>query len=214
MEIFLDTADVNEIKTYVDFIDGVTTNPSILAKNENVDKRSLIKEICKTVSGPVSVEVVSEKYEEMLAEGKKISKISSNVCVKLPCTFDGLRVCEKLSYEGISTNLTLCFSPTQALIAAKCGATYVSPFVGRMDDIGHNGMSLIEEIIDIFDGYNYETKVLVASVRHLQHLIQAAKLGAGAITVPPKILKQCFDHPMTESGLKIFAEDWKKLKSH
>jgi transaldolase len=209
MEIFLDTANTEDIDLYKDFIDGVTTNPSLAAKDKSGNFEALIKKICKLVSGPVSAEVMSEKYEDMLEEGKKIAKIHSSVCVKLPCTFDGLRVCKKLSSEGISTNLTLCFSPTQALLAAKCGATYVSPFIGRLDDIGQDGMSLIEEIVDIFNTHGYETKVLAASARNLQHVIQAALAGVGAITIPPQVLKQCFEHPLTTKGLEIFAHDWK-----
>ncbi|MDR1982912.1 MAG: fructose-6-phosphate aldolase [Holosporaceae bacterium] len=212
MEIFLDTVNVSEVSLYRDFIDGVTTNPSMIVKSGLVDYKASIKKICQLVSGPVSVEVISDKYDDMLEEGKQITKIHNNICVKLPCTFDGLQVCKKLSSSGVSTNLTLCFSPAQALLAAKCGATYVSPFVGRLDDIGHDGMSLVEEIIDIFEVHGYETRVLVASVRNLQHVIQAAMLGAGAITVPSQILKQCFDHPLTIKGLENFTKDWKKRK--
>jgi transaldolase len=212
MEFFLDTADLGEIKFYGDFIDGVTTNPSIIARSNTSDFKSLIREICQLTSGPVSVEVTSEKYQDMLREGGQFSKIHNNICVKLPCTFDGLRACRKLSADGIATNLTLCFSSAQALLAAKCGATYVSPFVGRLDDIGHDGMAVVEEIIGIFQVYGYETKVLVASVRNLQHLIQAAMLGADAVTAPPSILKQCFDHPLTAKGLEIFKKDWEKFE--
>jgi transaldolase len=212
MEIFLDTADLDEIALYKDFIDGVTTNPSIISKIGTDNFEARVKEICRLVSGPVSAEVASEKYDDMLEEGRRLAKIYSNVCVKLPCTFDGLRVCKTLSSEGISTNLTLCFSPTQALLAAKCGATYVSPFIGRLDDVGHDGILLIEEILDIFETHGYETRVLAASVRNIQHVIQSATLGAGAITLPPQILKQCFDHPLTTKGLEIFAKDWKKRK--
>ncbi|MDR2780940.1 MAG: fructose-6-phosphate aldolase [Holosporaceae bacterium] len=212
MEIFLDTADLSEIRLYADFIDGVTTNPSIIAKRNASDFDELIKDICQTVAGLVSVEVISEIYDEMLEEGEQFAKIHSNVCVKLPCTFDGLRACKSLSLNGIATNLTLCFSSAQALLAAKCGATYVSPFVGRLDDIGQSGISLIEEIVNIFCVHGYETKVLVASVRNLQHVIQAAALGANAITVPSTILKQCFEHPLTTRGLEIFEKDWKKVK--
>ncbi|MDR0632268.1 MAG: fructose-6-phosphate aldolase [Holosporaceae bacterium] len=212
MEIFLDTANPDDVTFYADFIDGVTTNPSLIAKSDCNDINALIKKICQSISGPVSVEVISEKYENMLTEGEKIAKIHSNVCVKLPCTFDGLRVCKKLSTNGIPTNMTLCFSPSQALLAAKCGATYVSPFVGRLDDIGHDGISLVEEIIDIYKASMYETRVLVSSIRNLQHVVQAAMLGADAITISPQILKQCFDHPLTSRGLEIFAKDWKKKK--
>jgi transaldolase len=212
MEIFLDTANVDEMVLYKDFTDGVTTNPSLLAGSASRDLSVLVREICRTVSGPVSVEVISEKYDDMLTEGREIAKIANNVCVKLPCTFDGLRTCRKLSSEGISTNVTLCFSPSQALLAAGCGATYVSPFVGRLDDVGQDGMSLAEEIIDIFDIQNYETKVLVASVRNVQHVIQAALAGADAVTMPPAVLRQCFAHPLTDRGLEIFKKDWKKKK--
>jgi transaldolase len=212
MEIFLDTINLDEVNLYMDFIDGITTNPSMIAKYGHLDYQASIKSICQLVSGPVSVEVMSEKYDDMLKESKQIAKIHSNICVKLPCTPDGLRVCKKLSSDGISTNLTLCFSSMQALLAAKCGATYVSPFVGRLDDVGHSGISLVEEIIDIFDAHGYETRVLVASIRNLQHVIQAAMLGANAITLPPQILKQCFNHPLTTKGLEIFEKDWKKIK--
>ncbi|MDR2107004.1 MAG: fructose-6-phosphate aldolase [Holosporaceae bacterium] len=210
MEIFLDTVNLDEIALYEDFIDGVTTNPSLLAGINSNAVRELLQKICKSVSGPVSIEVISEKYEDMLVEGREIAKINNNVCVKLPCTFDGLRVCRKLSSEGISTNLTLCFSPTQALLAAACGATYISPFAGRLDDVGQDGMSLVEETVDIFDVQGCETRVLVASVRNVQHVIQAALCGADAITVPPAVLKQCFIHPLTDKGLEIFKKDWKK----
>jgi transaldolase len=206
MEFFLDTADSSEINFYRDFIDGVTTNPAIIAESGVGDIGVFVRDTCRSVSGPISVEVISEEYDSILEEGNRLAGLSDNVCVKLPCTFDGLRACKKLSASGIATNLTLCFSSTQALLAAKCGATYVSPFVGRLDDIGCDGMSLIEEIVDIFQNYGYETKVLVASVRNLQHVIQAAMLGADAITMPPAILKQCFGHPLTAKGLEIFKK--------
>ncbi|MDR3186955.1 MAG: fructose-6-phosphate aldolase [Holosporaceae bacterium] len=212
MEFFLDTAELDEIVKYKDFLDGVTTNPSTMSKHKPSEHSSLIKEICKVISGPVSVEVISEKYEDMVKEGQRISKISDNVCVKLPCTLDGLRACKTLSVKGIPTNLTLCFSSAQALLAAKCGATYVSPFMGRLDDNGHDGVLLVEEIVEIFDVQGCETKVLAASVRNLQHVIQSALVGASAVTMPPQILKQCFQHHLTTQGLERFAEDSQKNK--
>jgi transaldolase len=212
MEIFLDTAELDEIILLRDFIDGVTTNPSIMSKCKADDHQALVRDICNIVSGPVSVEVMSDKFDDMLKEGKKLSKIHRNVCVKLPCTFDGLRACKVLSSSGALTNLTLCFSPTQAILAAKCGASYVSPFIGRLDDIGQDGIGLVEEIIQIYEACQYETQVLAASVRSVSHVVQVASIGAGAITLPPKILQQCFQHPLTTTGLEIFAADWKKRK--
>lgn len=209
MEIFLDTAVIDEIKTYKDFIDGVTTNPTLMSKHASTDPHDVIREICDIVDGPVSAEVLSENFYDMLQEGYELAKINSNVCVKLPCTIDGLKVCKALSTKGIATNLTLCFSPTQALLAAKCGATYVSPFIGRLDDIGQNGLDLIRDIVDIYEINGYETKVLAASVRGVQHVVQAAMAGADAITLPAKILEQCFNHPLTAAGLQKFAADWK-----
>ncbi|MDR2724334.1 MAG: fructose-6-phosphate aldolase [Holosporaceae bacterium] len=208
MEIFLDTADVDYVAFYKSFIDGVTMNPSLVAKSGRDDYEGLIKEICQQISGHVSIEVISNGYDDMLVEAKQLAKIYNNVCIKLPCTFDGLRACRKLSSDGIPTNLTLCFSSTQALLAAKCGATYVSPFVGRLDDIGHDGVALLEEIVNIFATHEYETRVLAASIRNLQHLIQAALIGVNAVTLSPQILQQCFDHPLTIKGLEIFKKDW------
>jgi transaldolase len=214
MEIFLDTAEIDEINLFRDFIDGVTTNPSIMARTKFDNQDDLIGEICHMVSGPVSVEVLSNDPDEMLQEGKRLASLHSNVCVKLPCTLDGFAVCRQLSKVGIMTNLTLCFSPTQALLAARCGATYVSPFIGRLEDIGHDGIGLVEEILDIYDACNYKTKVLSASVRSVSHVVQSAQLGTGAITVPAKILQQCFQHPLTDAGLEIFRNDWnKRIKS-
>ncbi len=208
MEIFLDTADINVIKKYKNFIDGVTTNPSLIAAINGSTTYKIIEEICDVISGPISVEVISNTVDEMFVEGKELAKIHSNVCVKLPCTFEGLQVCKQLSQKGISTNLTLCFSSTQALLAAKCGATYVSPFIGRIDDIGQDGMGLIDEIVNIYDVQKIETKVLAASIRNVNHVIQAAYIGADAITLPEKVLSQCFYHPLTKSGLKKFMQDW------
>lgn len=212
MEIFLDTADINAIEKYKDFIDGVTTNPSILSKQENTTVRDVALKISKLVSGPVSVEVISNDFDEMLKEGEDLSKIHTNICVKLPCTFNGLKVCEKLSKRGISTNLTLCFSVPQAVIAAKCGATYVSPFIGRIDDIGQDGINLISDIVEVYNIQGFETKVLSASVRNISHFIQAAMAGTDAITVPEKVLEQCFAHPLTDIGLDKFMRDWEKSR--
>lgn len=212
MEIFLDTADIDVIERYKDFIDGVTTNPSILSKQKDKTVRDIALKISKLVSGPVSVEVISDDFDEMLKEGEDLSKIHPNICVKLPCTFNGLKVCEKLSKKGISTNLTLCFSVPQAVMAAKCGATYVSPFIGRIDDIGQDGINLISDIVEVYSIHGFETKVLSASVRNISHFIQAAMVGTDAITVPEKVLEQCFIHPLTDIGLDKFMKDWNKSK--
>lgn len=207
MEIFLDTADLAEIALYKEFIDGVTTNPTLMAKVSG-DYTETAGQICGLVCGPVSVEVVSQTYNDMSEEARKIAKINKNICVKLPCTFDGLRLCNVLSQQGIMTNMTLCFSPLQALMAAKSGATYVSPFVGRVDDLCMDGIALIKDIVDIYGAYGFETRVLAASIRHVRHLAEVARVGVDAVTIPPKILKQCFEHPLTTKGLEIFASDW------
>lgn len=207
MEIFLDTADLAEIALYKEFIDGVTTNPTLMAKVSG-DYTETARQICGLVCGPVSVEVVSQTYNDMSEEARKIAKINKNICVKLPCTFDGLRLCNVLSQQGIMTNMTLCFSPLQALMAAKSGATYVSPFVGRVDDLCMDGIALIKDIVDIYEAYGFETRVLAASIRHVRHLAEVARVGVDAVTIPPKILKQCFEHPLTTKGLEIFASDW------
>lgn len=208
MEIFLDTADLTEIAFYKEFIDGVTTNPSLIAQvSENYTTAA--KQICDVVDGPVSVEVVSQTYTEMSEEARKISKIGDNICVKLPCTFDGFRLCNVLSQQGIMTNMTLCFSPLQALMAAKSGATYVSPFVGRVDDLCMDGISLVESIVDMYSAHGFATRVLAASIRHVKHFADVVRIGADAVTLPPKILRQCFEHPLTTKGLEIFTTDWK-----
>lgn len=207
MEIFLDTADLTEIALYREFIDGVTTNPTLMAKVSE-DYMDIAKQICGIVRGPISVEVVSQTYNDMSEEARKIAKINKNICVKLPCTFDGLRLCHVLSQQGIMTNMTLCFSPLQALMAAKSGATYVSPFVGRVDDLCMDGIALIKDIVDMYEVYGFETRVLAASIRHVRHLAEVARVGVDAVTIPPKILKQCFEHPLTTKGLEIFATDW------
>lgn len=212
MEIFLDTADIDVIEKYKDFINGVTTNPSILSKHKNKSILDVVLKISKLVAGPVSVEVISNDFNGMVKEGEDLSKIHQNICVKLPCTEDGLRACKNLSTKGILTNLTLCFSVPQAIMAAKCGATYVSPFIGRIDDIGQDGINLISDIVEVFNIYGFETKVLSASVRNINHFIQAAMAGTDAVTVPEKVLEQCFVHPLTDIGLDKFMKDWNRSK--
>tara|TARA_B100001540_G_scaffold300570_1_gene306174 strand:+ start:2516 stop:3172 length:657 start_codon:yes stop_codon:yes gene_type:complete len=212
MEFFLDTADVDSIRELSEtgLVDGVTTNPSLVAKSGK-DFFTILKEISKVVSGPISAEVTALDTDGMVAEGKKLSKIAKNIVVKLPLTQEGLKACKKLTEKKIKTNVTLCFSPTQALIAAKSGATFISPFVGRLDDIGENGMDLIQKIKDIYSNYQkLNTKILVASVRNMEHVAQAAIIGADVVTLPPKILEELYDHPLTKKGLDAFLEDWKK----
>jgi transaldolase len=211
MKFFIDTADVAEIKKLNDigFVDGVTTNPSLIAKSGR-DFIEVVKEICGFVSGPVSAEVVALDAPTMIEEGKKLSKIAPNVTIKLPLTPDGLKACKYFSDAKIKTNVTLCFSPNQALLAAKAGASFISPFVGRLDDVGQEGMLLIEQIRQIYDNYGFETEILVASARHPEHVRMAAMIGADVITVPPSVVWQLFKHPLTESGIKAFMEDWAK----
>lgn len=213
MKFFVDTADINEIKDLADtgLLDGVTTNPSLVAASGAPNFIALIEQICAVVDGPVSAEVAATDYETMLKEGQKLAKIAKNVAVKLPLTPDGLKVCKKLSDAGTMTNVTLCFSAAQALLAAKAGATFISPFVGRLDDIGHDGLQLIADIVQIYSMYpNIETEVLVASVRHPMHLIDAAKMGAHVATIPPKVIRQLYNHPLTDKGLDAFVKDWAK----
>lgn len=213
MKFFVDTADFNEIKELAEtgLLDGVTTNPSLVAKSGASDFISLIRDICSVVSGPVSAEVASTDFEPMLAEAKTLAKIAPNVAVKVPLTPAGLKVCRVLSDGGTMVNVTLCFSAAQAILAAKAGATFVSPFVGRLDDIGEDGMQLIADICQIFNSYpNFRTQVLVASVRHPMHVVEAAKLGADVATIPPKVIKQLFNHPLTDKGLAQFVADWAK----
>jgi transaldolase len=210
MKFFVDTADVAEIADLaaIGLLDGVTTNPSLVAKSGR-NFFEVIREICALVDGPVSAEVAATAYERMLAEGRRLADLAPNVCVKVPLTWDGLKACKTLSGDGIQTNVTLCFTPAQALLAAKAGATFVSPFVGRLDDIGHDGMALIGDIVEIFRNYNHlATEVLVASVRHPGHVIEAARLGADVVTLPPKVLHQLVQHPLTDKGLAAFLKDW------
>jgi transaldolase len=213
MKFFLDTAEIKDIRELAasGLVDGITTNPSLVMKSgrQFVD---VVREICEIVPGPVSAEVVATEHETMLAEGRKLAKIAGNVVVKVPLTPDGLKTCYKLSQEGTKVNVTLCFSPAQALLAAKSGATYISPFVGRLDDIGTDGMQLIRDIVAIYRAYpnTIKTEVLVASVRHPIHVIEAAKMGADVATLPPSVLKQMFNHPLTDKGLTAFLADWAK----
>ncbi|HEY4163971.1 MAG TPA: fructose-6-phosphate aldolase [Dongiaceae bacterium] len=212
MKFFIDTADINEIKELAatGLVDGVTTNPSLIAKSGG-KFLDVVKQICKVVPGPVSAEVTATDYKTMLSEGKKLAKLAKNVCVKVPLTVDGLKTCKALADEDIKVNVTLCFSAAQALLAAKAGATYISPFVGRLDDIGSDGMALIADIVQIYGNYEeLKTEVLVASVRHPIHVITAAKLGAHVATLPPAVLKQMFNHPLTDKGLAAFLADWAK----
>ena len=212
MKFFVDTADVDEIRDLAStgLVDGVTTNPSLIAKSGR-NFIDVIREICAIVDGPVSAEVAATDHETMLAEGRKLAKIAPNVAVKVPLTPDGLKTCKVLSDAGTKVNVTLCFSAGQAILAAKAGAAFVSPFVGRLDDISADGMGLIDEICTIYANYDYiKTEVLVASVRSPNHVIEAAKMGAGVVTVPPSVLRQLFKHPLTDSGLAAFLADWQK----
>lgn len=214
MKIFLDTADLNEIRRAADagLIDGVTTNPSLLAKSAGGrDAKEIFREIAEIVDGPVSAEVVGLDAETMISEGKRLADLHPNIVIKVPLTEDGLKACRALRNEDIGVNVTLCFSPLQALLAAKAGATFISPFVGRLDDIAHDGMELISQIRMIYDNYGMDTEVLVASVRHPQHIVESALLGADCATIPPKVLWQMARHPLTDKGLDAFLEDWKSL---
>lgn len=213
MLIFLDTANLDEIKQGVEWgiVDGVTTNPTLIAK-EGADFETRIKEICEIVQGPVSAEVISLKFEEMVEEARRLAAIDEHVVVKIPMTPDGIRAVKVLSAEGIKTNVTLVFSPNQALIAAKAGATYVSPFIGRIDDNGNDGVRLLEEIMQIYANYGFDTQVIAASVRHPMHVVQAALIGVDIATVPFDVLKKMFTHPLTDVGIKRFLEDWEKYK--
>lgn len=213
MKFFADTGNIKEIKALVDLgiIDGVTTNPSLMAK-EGGDPRAILKDICTAVQGPVSAEVVATDAAGMITEGKSLATIDEHIVVKVPFGKDGVKACKALSSEGIRVNVTLVFSATQAILAAKAGASYVSPFVGRLDDIATDGMRLIEEIVEIYDNYEWSTEILVASVRSPMHIVQAARLGADVCTCPAAVLEQIFKHPLTDIGLKKFLEDWNKAQ--
>jgi len=214
VEYFIDSASIEEIKeaAALGVLDGVTTNPSLVAKTGRPFSE-VAKEICQVVKGPVSLEVVGTKAEEMLKEARELRKYGSNVVVKIPMMSEGLKAVKTLSSEGIPTNVTLIFQPIQALLAAKAGATYVSPFIGRLDDIGQNGLELVREIIQIFRQYSFKTKVLAASIRHPIHVLECAKMGTDVVTLPVKVVHQLTQHPLTDAGLKTFLEDWKKVKA-
>jgi transaldolase len=214
MKLFADTGNLKELEALASLgiLDGVTTNPSLMAK-ESGDPRQILKQICRLVQGPVSAEVVATDAAGMIREGRDLASIDEHIVVKVPFTKDGVKACKTLASEGTRVNVTLIFSPTQAWLAAKVGAAYVSPFVGRLDDVGTTGMNLIREIVDIFDNYEFSTEVLVASVRHPIHIVEAARMGADVATCPPAVIEQCFKHPLTDIGLAKFLADWEKAQA-
>jgi transaldolase len=214
MKFFLDTANLNEIREAqaLGILDGITTNPSLIAK-EGKDFKQAILEMCNIVNGPVNAEVIATDCPTTLKEGHEYVTWHKNIVVKLPTTREGIKACKSLSDEGIKTNMTLCFSPTQALMCAKAGAAYVSPFVGRLDDISHNGMDLVRQIVQIYKNYDYKTQVLAASLRHPLHVVECALAGAHVATMPFKVLELLFNHPLTDKGIATFLSDWKKLKT-
>lgn len=213
MKIFLDTADIDQIRKYSFIIDGVTTNPSLIAKMKSeYSFEELITEISQIVQGPISVEVMSLESDQMVEEAKQLSQISPNVVIKVPMTMEGLKATKKLSLMNIKTNVTLIFSTNQALLAANCGATYVSVFVGRLDDIGHNGIDVVKETVKIFSQYNYSTQVITASIRNPMHVLSAAKIGSHVATIPPPVIDLMSKHNLTDIGLELFLNDWKKVK--
>lgn len=211
MKFFVDTADTGEIAELAatGLLDGVTTNPSLIHKSGRAFLE-VVREIAGLVPGPVSAEVVATTTDEMLREAEVLKKIADNIVIKLPLTMDGLKACKALTDDGVMTNVTLCFSPAQALLAAKAGATFVSPFVGRLDDIGFDGMALIQDIRIIYDNYGFDTEILVASIRHPIHLLESAKIGADVATMPPAVIRQLVNHPLTDKGLAGFLSDWEK----
>ncbi|WP_374626103.1 fructose-6-phosphate aldolase [Devosia sp.] len=210
MKFFVDTAEIKDIRDLYEtgLLDGVTTNPSLVAKSGR-NFKEVIREICEIVPGPVSAEVAATDHAGMVAEGEHLAKIADNVVIKLPLTFEGLRACRHFSQKGIKTNVTLCFSANQALLAAKVGATYISPFIGRLDDINLEGMQLIRDIRQIYDNYNFSTEILAASIRSANHVTEAALAGADVATIPPAVIYKLADHPLTKSGLEQFVKDWK-----
>lgn len=212
MKFFIDTANLDEIReaAEIGLIDGVTTNPSLVAKEGNVDFKEHIAKICSIVKGDVSAEVTALDTQGMLTQGRELAAIAPNVVVKCPLTIDGLKATRILSSEGIKVNVTLCFSPAQAILAAKAGAAYISPFIGRLDDIATDGMQLISDIVQIYDNYAFETEVLAASIRHPMHIVNCALAGADVATIPFKVIKQLVNHPLTDKGLEAFLADWKK----
>ena len=211
MKFFIDTADLTEIRSLASsgLLDGVTTNPSLIAKNGG-KFADVIAQICEIIPGPVSAEVAATEYNQIMAEAAVLRKIAGNVCIKVPLTPDGLRACKHLSSDGTMVNVTLCFTAAQALLAAKSGASFISPFVGRVDDIGWDGMQLVSDIVEIYNNYTFKTEVLVASVRGPLHVIEAAKMGAHVATLPPAVLRSLFNHPLTDKGLATFLADWAK----
>lgn len=215
MKIFLDTANLNEIKDAVDIgiIDGVTTNPSLIAKEQGCDFKEVIKEICSIVNGPVSAEVIALDWENMVKEGRELAALSEHVVVKVPFTRDGIKATTILSGEDIRVNVTLVFSPNQALIAAKAGAAYISPFAGRLDDIGHDGLGIVQQCQDIVSSYDYEAEIIAASVRTTTHVLDCALMGIDIATIPYSVLMQMFKHPLTDIGIEKFLSDWKKTQS-
>jgi transaldolase len=214
MKLFVDTGNLKDIEALaaIGILDGVTTNPSLMAK-ESGDYRQILKQICQIVKGPVSAEVVATDAAGMIREGRDLASIDEHIVVKVPFTKEGVKACKTLAGEGLRVNVTLIFSATQAWLAAKVGASYVSPFIGRLDDIGTTGMNLVREIVDIFDNYEFHTEVLVASVRNPIHVIEAARMGADVATCPPAVIEQCFKHPLTDIGLEKFLKDWEKAKA-
>ena len=212
MKFFVDTADINDIKDLAatGLLDGVTTNPSLIMKSGK-EFIPLIEEICSVVAGPVSAEVAATDYETMIKEGRKLARIADNIAVKVPLTPDGLKVCKELSDNGTMVNVTLCFSSAQAILAAKAGAAFISPFIGRLDDLSQDGLQLIEDIVEIYDNYpEFTTEVLVASIRNPNHIVESAKMGAHIATIPPQVIRQLYKHPLTDKGLADFVADWQK----
>lgn len=215
MKIFLDTANIDEIReaASLGILDGVTTNPSLMSKENRGDYKELLKDICNIVKGPVSAEVVSEECDEMIRQARDLAKIDDHIVIKIPLVADGIKAVKQLSAEDIRTNVTLCFSANQATLAAKAGATYISPFVGRLDDVGMDAMAVVADIIEIYENYAFGTQVLVASIRHTQHVLESAKMGADVATIPYKVLMQMLKHPLTDKGIEAFNRDWEKVQA-
>jgi transaldolase len=215
MKIFLDTANIEEIRDAASLgvLDGVTTNPTLMSKENRGDYKDVLKEICDIVQGPVSAEVVTEDSEEMVRQATELAKISDHIVVKIPLIAEGIKAVKRLSADEIKTNVTLCFSANQAIVAAKAGATYISPFVGRMDDVGIDGMGVVADIVEIYENYAFPTQVLVASIRHTQHVLESARLGADVATIPYKVMMQMLKHPLTDVGIVNFNKDWEKVKA-
>jgi transaldolase len=213
MKFFLDTANLDEIREAASLgvLDGVTTNPSLMAKEDGDDYHTVLKEICDIVGGPVSAEVVAEESDEMIRQGRSFARLSEHIVVKIPMTPEGMKAVKSLSSDDIKTNVTLCFSANQGLIAAKAGATYISPFIGRLDDAGMDGMQVVADLVDIYERYAFTTQVLAASIRHPMHVVEAARLGADVSTMPYKIFQQLFKHPLTDVGIELFNRDWAKV---